>query len=875
MKWVGGRQLLFFLLGVACVCLLGAASSAAAGANEEPHTLSIPGMPAGPTILDVGEVGTYTSTGATCSLGHPVHYAFQWGDGTVSATWLATPADEKNWSVGGSYGVTLVAVCSEDQSVASVSETLPVFVDHSVTVPGTPTGPVILVAGAAGTYMSTGAMCSLGHPVLYAYQWGDGTFSASWLSAPTDSKSWSQGGSYAVTLIAACSEDQRVLNTSGALLVHVDHTLSTPGTPMGPAILAVGEEGTYSSTGATCSLGHPVQYAYQWGDGTVSGSWLTTPTDTKSWTPGGTYNVVLIAVCSEDQSVAGYSGPLQVHVDHSVSTPGAPAGPVSLDIDELGTYTSAGAVCSLGHAVDYVFLWGDGTNSGQWLSAPEDSKSWRQGGSYAVTVAALCHEDYSLISMSEPLMVYVVHTLSKPGRPTGPIRLDIGETGTFTSEEATCSLGHPVQYVYQWGDGTYSESWLDMPVDSKHWDSGGSYAVVVAAVCSKDNSLINASDPLMVYAGHTLTSPGPITGPVSLAVDEVGTYTGGASLCSLGHTVEYAFQWGDGTGSGSWLSLPEDSKSWNPGGSYAISLVAVCSKDYSLMRTSEPMVVHVGHTVSAPNPLTGPGRLEAGEMGTFTGGVSTCSLGHAVEYVFQWGDGTGSGSWLSLPEDSKSWAPGGIFGVTLVAACSADHSVFQVSDSLVVNVGHALSVAGTPEGPFKLAVDETGTFTSPGALCTLGHAVHYKFQWGDGTESATWLNIPSDTKSWGVSGIYEVTLLAACSQEPSVTRVSAALRVRVGNAYTADQNDDGQISLSEMLRVIQLFNSNGYHCEAGTEDDYAPGPGGTACAGHASDYTPQDWVISLSELLQVIQFFNSGGYHACPGTENGFCPGLD
>jgi len=30
-------------------------------------------------------------------------------------------------------------------------------------------------------------------------------------------------------------------------------------------------------------------------------------------------------------------------------------------------------------------------------------------------------------------------------------------------------------------------------------------------------------------------------------------------------------------------------------------------------------------------------------------------------------------------------------------------------------------------------------------------------------------------------------------------------------------------------------------------------------------------------LLRLIQFFNSGGYHACPAenTEDGFCPGVD
>ncbi|HNR32770.1 MAG TPA: hypothetical protein PKI11_17905, partial [Candidatus Hydrogenedentes bacterium] len=37
-----------------------------------------------------------------------------------------------------------------------------------------------------------------------------------------------------------------------------------------------------------------------------------------------------------------------------------------------------------------------------------------------------------------------------------------------------------------------------------------------------------------------------------------------------------------------------------------------------------------------------------------------------------------------------------------------------------------------------------------------------------------------------------------------------------------------------------------------------------------------DWKIVLTELLRVIQFFNSGGCHYCPGdaTEDGFCPGM-
>ncbi|MGC9053457.1 MAG: hypothetical protein ACP5KS_06190, partial [Candidatus Hydrogenedens sp.] len=94
--------------------------------------------------------------------------------------------------------------------------------------------------------------------------------------------------------------------------------------------------------------------------------------------------------------------------------------------------------------------------------------------------------------------------------------------------------------------------------------------------------------------------------------------------------------------------------------------------------------------------------------------------------------------------------------------------------------------------------------------------------------------------------------------------------------HSADQNNDKRISFTELLRVIQLFNSWGYHCQSGTEDGFAPGAGGdTSCTPHTSDYNPPDWKIGFTELLRLIQIFNTGGYHYCPGeSEDNFCPGL-
>ncbi|HPO17192.1 MAG TPA: hypothetical protein PLI09_27400 [Candidatus Hydrogenedentes bacterium] len=92
--------------------------------------------------------------------------------------------------------------------------------------------------------------------------------------------------------------------------------------------------------------------------------------------------------------------------------------------------------------------------------------------------------------------------------------------------------------------------------------------------------------------------------------------------------------------------------------------------------------------------------------------------------------------------------------------------------------------------------------------------------------------------------------------------------------HSADyQEPEGIISLSELLRVIQLYNVGTFHCDAGTEDGYAPGTGDQSCTPHNSDYTPRDWSISLSELLRMIQFYNSGGYHLESGTEDGYGPG--
>lgn len=90
--------------------------------------------------------------------------------------------------------------------------------------------------------------------------------------------------------------------------------------------------------------------------------------------------------------------------------------------------------------------------------------------------------------------------------------------------------------------------------------------------------------------------------------------------------------------------------------------------------------------------------------------------------------------------------------------------------------------------------------------------------------------------------------------------------------HTADINKDNLISVSEILRVIQFYNGDGFHCEPGSEDGFAVGQGEENCYPHNGDYDKQDWTFNIYELLRIVQL--QTGYHADPTSEDGFAFGL-
>jgi cellulose 1,4-beta-cellobiosidase len=107
------------------------------------------------------------------------------------------------------------------------------------------------------------------------------------------------------------------------LIFTFSETVSAPDTPQGPNNGLTGAIYTYVTDGAISNTGHPVQYSFDWDDGTNSG-WLPMGTTSakKSWTSLGTYNVSAQARCTNHTSIlSSWSEPLPVTINSPPSSP--------------------------------------------------------------------------------------------------------------------------------------------------------------------------------------------------------------------------------------------------------------------------------------------------------------------------------------------------------------------------------------------------------------------------------------------------------------------------------------------------------------------------------------------------------------------------
>jgi subtilisin family serine protease len=111
---------------------------------------------------------------------------------------------------------------------------------------------------------------------------------------------------------------------------------------------------------------------------------------------------------------------------------------------------------------------------------------------------------------------------------------------------------------------------------------------------------------------ETITTPDAPSGPTAASVGQIVTFTTGGASSNLGHTVQYRFDWDDGSYS-TWSLSTSASHSWSSEGNYTVRAQARCSIHTSVVSEwSDGTEIAVAFIVSdsppaAPSDLTATG----------------------------------------------------------------------------------------------------------------------------------------------------------------------------------------------------------------------------------------------------------------------------
>ncbi len=171
-----------------------------------------------------------------------------------------------------------------------------------------------------------------------------------------------------------------------------------------------------------------------------------------------------------------------------------------------------------------------------------------------------------------------------------------------------------------------------------------------------------------------------------------------------------------------------------------------------------------------------------------------------------------------------------------------------------------------------------------------GESVLAEWTWTDGLSGSVELSASlAPTSSW--RGVVELVGAVQIVRSGGATELLAAPDPVVlrGSIHSADTDDDHQLSLTELLRVIELYNTRSgttrtgrYQSGVATVDGFAPATGSeepsTTTLYHSAD-TNRDAQLDLTELLRVIELYNTrsgttrtGAYRVDPTTADGFAP---
>lgn len=439
------------------------------------------------------------------------------------------------------------------------------------------------------------------------------------------------------------------------------------------------------------------------------------------------------------------------------STPSAPSGPTSGDHNTGYTYTTS-TTDPESDQVYYWFDWDDGSNSG-WVgpyasgATGSSTHSWSAPDTYDIRVKAKDAGD-SESGWSSTTTVTMANTAPPvPNAPSGETSGHHGTSYTYTTNTVTDPEGDSVEYLFDWDDGTDS-GWVSSPSASHDWNDVDTFSVKVKSRDDWDES--GWSSSLSVSMDNRApNTPGAPSGSTNCKLDEDYTYTA-STTDPDGDSLQYYFDWGDGTNSGWGSGLA--SNSWDTEGDYDV--VVKARDDWDESSWSPVLVVQVresGPTADADGPYTGC----IGESVQFYGSATEGE----TPYTWFWDFGDGVGT-------STDQNPTYIYSSPdnyIVSLTVTDHNAEPGTDTTYAYIVDCDEPIANANGPYNGNIDEEIQFTGSVVGGTSPYTWHWDF--GDDTTSTE----QNPTHAYSSYGTFTVTLTVTDDGENTDEDITSAI----------------------------------------------------------------------------------------------------
>ena len=777
------------------------------------ETVSAPNAPTGPATGTEGQNLSYSCDGAVSNYGDTLQYRFDWSDGSMS-NWSVAASASRTWAIAGTYEVRAQARCKNHPTVLSdwssaTSVTISAAAAETVSAPDAPGAPATGETNQSQTISISGGGSSYGHGVQHRVDFGDGNISNWYSSLTSIQHAWTAAGTYDIIVQARCASHPAIESDwSAATSIEITdppETISSlPGTIFGVTDGQINESYQYDCThSSVTNLGDQMEGQYDWGDGTTS-AWVQSQDRAQShiWTTEGIYNVTYKARCTVHNDFVVYSDTLVVTIVTEAAETVSKPPSISLQSGQrypsVGTpvnYTAYGGTSSLAHDVEVMFDWGDGTQSDWVANYSTVSKTWATAGTYPMTRLSRCIAHPEIVSeWSDPIDIYPrdPETVSPPDPPAGPATGTTYQRLYFTTTGAVSSWGHAsnwIEYRWDWGDGSAISAWSSDTSLNHQYAALGDYEIKTQARCVLSlHTPIESewSAPAAVSIVEQITVQFGPTGPDNGGVGESYTFTRYNASSNSGHTLEFRFDWGDGSIS-DWSASISADHVFTSAGTFEVAYQARCATHTNAVSEWSPTSAII--ITDAPEAVSQPDQAAHSTTGLVTVGKeiwisvsgSINNYGHALEYYFDYGDGTildwtPAAYTYGVPNlaTQHTYTSVGSFDVVCKARC-AIHTDIESETSVphTIDVYEAISIPEVPTGPATGLVGENLTFTTTGSTSSEGHDLEYSFEYRRGPYTidftSDWSTSLSDTHVFTLaSTAWKVRVHVRCISDPTV-----------------------------------------------------------------------------------------------------------